>query len=79
MRQWVLSLPLRLRYRLAWDLDLCRAAMGRALRALHGLLRRRAHDGGIREALGALEQPRAGTLDSPSTSLRRHQVHRVTF
>ena len=28
---------------------------------------------------GALEQPRAGILDSRSTSLRRHQAHRVTF
>jgi hypothetical protein len=25
VRQWVLTLPLRLRYRLAWDHDLCRA------------------------------------------------------
>ena len=28
---------------------------------------------------GALEQPRAGILDSRSTSLRRHQAHRVTL
>ena len=28
---------------------------------------------------GALEKPRAGILDSRSTSLRRHQAHRVTF
>ena len=27
IRQWVLSLPYRLRYRLAWDHDLCRAVV----------------------------------------------------
>ena len=27
VRQWVLSLPYRLRYRLAWDHDLCRAVV----------------------------------------------------
>ena len=48
MRQWVLSLPLRLRYRLAWDHDVCRSVMGRALRAILGFLRRRAHEDGIR-------------------------------
>ena len=34
VRRWVLSLPLRLRYRLAWDHDLCRAVTGRALQAI---------------------------------------------
>ena len=34
VRQWVLSLPLRLRYRLTWDHDLCRAVTGRALHAI---------------------------------------------
>ena len=28
VRQWVLKLPHRLRYRLAWDHDLCRAVVG---------------------------------------------------
>jgi hypothetical protein len=27
VRQWVLSLPFELRYRLAWDHDLCRAVL----------------------------------------------------
>ena len=49
VRQWVLSLPVRLRYRLAWDHDLCRAVMGRALRAILGFLRRRARDAGVRD------------------------------
>ena len=33
VRQWVLSLPPRLRYRLAWDRALCRAVVGRTMRA----------------------------------------------
>ena len=34
VRQWVLSLPPRLRYRLAWDHALCRAVVGRTMRAI---------------------------------------------
>ena len=47
VRHWVLSLPLHLRYRLAWDYDLCCAVMGCALHAVLGFLRRRARDAGI--------------------------------
>ena len=43
VRQWVLSLPYRLRYRLAWDHDLCRAVVAVYIRAVLGWLRRRAH------------------------------------
>ena len=63
VRQWVLSLPMRLRYRLAWDHDLCRAVMGRALRAILGFLRRRARDAGIadgRSGAVAIVQRSAG-------------------
>ena len=42
VRQWVLSLPYRLRYRLAWDHDLCRAVVAVSMRAVLGWLRRRA-------------------------------------
>ena len=42
IRQWVLSLPYRLRYRLAWDHDLCRAIVAVFMRAVLGWLRRRA-------------------------------------
>ena len=42
VRQWVLSLPLRLRFRLAWDHDLCRAVIGVFVRAVFATLRRRA-------------------------------------
>ena len=42
IRQLVLSLPYRLRYRLAWDHDLCRAVVAVYLRAVLGWLRRRA-------------------------------------
>jgi hypothetical protein len=47
VRQWVLTLPLRLRYRLAWDHDLCRAVVGIFLRAVFATLRRRAVWDGI--------------------------------
>jgi hypothetical protein len=42
VRQWVLTLPPRLRYRLAWDHDLCRAVVGVFLRGVFAALRRRA-------------------------------------
>ena len=66
VRQWVLSLPVRLRYRLAWDHDLCRAVMGRALRAILGFLRRRARDAGIadgRSGAVAIVQRFGGALN----------------
>ena len=47
VRQWVLSLPHRLRYLLAWDHDLCRALSGVAIRAVLGFLRRRARHEGV--------------------------------
>jgi len=49
VRQWVLSLPYRLRYRLAWDHDLCRAVAGVLLRAVFRVLRERARDDGVEE------------------------------
>jgi hypothetical protein len=48
MRQWVLSLPHRLRYVLAWDHGLCRLALGVYVRALLGFQRWRARRRGIR-------------------------------
>jgi hypothetical protein len=47
VRQWMLSLPCRLRYRLAWDHALCRAVVGRTMRAILGFLRRRAREDGV--------------------------------
>ena len=47
VRQWVLSLPHRLRYRLAWDHTLCRAVVGRTMRAILGFLRRQARDAAV--------------------------------
>ena len=54
VRQWALSLPCRLRYRLAWDhdLDLCRAVVGRTMRAILGFHRRQAWDAGVRDGRG---------------------------
>jgi hypothetical protein len=42
VRQWVLTVPHRLRYMVAWDHDLCRAVVGVFVRAVLGWLRRRA-------------------------------------
>jgi hypothetical protein len=57
IRQWVLSLPRPLRYRLAYDAKLCSAVLGVYLRALFGWLRRRARRTGVRDG-----QPGAVTL-----------------
>jgi hypothetical protein len=52
VRQWVLSLPYRVRYQLAWDHDLCRAVGGVLLRAVFRVLRDRARDDGVEESRG---------------------------
>jgi hypothetical protein len=55
VRQWVLSLPYRLRYRLAWDHDLCRRVTAVFLRAVFRLLRDQGRAAG-------LAQPRGGAV-----------------
>jgi hypothetical protein len=47
VRQWVLSLPYRLRYLLAWDHALARAVLGVYVRVLLGFQRYRARRRGI--------------------------------
>jgi len=47
VRQWVLSLPHRLRYLLAWDHRLCRAVLGVFIRALLDLYYRQARQRGV--------------------------------
>lgn len=42
VRHWVLSLPFELRYRFAWDHELCRAVLAVYARALLGFYRKRA-------------------------------------
>jgi hypothetical protein len=42
VRQWVLSVPYRLRYLLAWDHALARAVLGVFVRVLLGFQRHRA-------------------------------------
>jgi hypothetical protein len=49
VRQWVLSLPFELRYRLAWDHALCRAVLAVYTRALLGFYRKRAKASGRRD------------------------------
>ena len=48
VRQWVLSLPHRVRYLLAWDHALCRAVVAVYMRAVLGFLQRRAGEPGVR-------------------------------
>jgi len=45
VRQWVLSLPFKIRYLLAWDHELCRAVVAVFLRTVLGFLRSRAPGG----------------------------------
>ena len=52
IRQWVLTLPPRLRYLLAWDHTLCRAVVAVYLRAVLGWLRRQARRRGVRDGRG---------------------------
>lgn len=47
VRQWVLSLPQRLRYLLAWEHRLCRAVLGIYVRALLDFYRRQARQHGV--------------------------------
>jgi hypothetical protein len=52
VRQWVLTLPYRLRYALAWDHRLCRAVLRVFIRALLSFESRRAGRRGIRGGAG---------------------------
>lgn len=64
VRQWVLSLPHRVRYLLAWDHALCRAVVAVYIRTVLGFLRRRARRAGVRVNLvlyhGAVAAARGG-------------------
>jgi DNA-directed RNA polymerase subunit RPC12/RpoP len=52
VRQWVLSLPHRWRYRLAWDHDLCRRVTAVFLRAVFRVLRDHARAAGAQQPQG---------------------------
>lgn len=52
VRQWVLSLPPRLRYALAFDHTLCRAVVAVFVRGILAWLRRRAERGGVPDGRG---------------------------
>jgi len=52
VRQWVLTLPRRLRYVLAWDHTLCRAVSGVFVRVVLGFSRRRARRAGAHGGRG---------------------------
>jgi hypothetical protein len=52
VRQWVLTLPYRLRYLLAWHHDLCRAVVGVFMRSVLGFQRRAAKRSCVANGLG---------------------------
>ena len=52
VRQWVLSLPYRIRYRLAWNHDVCRGVAAVFVRAVPRSLRARARDDGVPDRRG---------------------------
>ena len=52
VRQWVLTLPHRLRYRLAWDHDLCRAVVGAFVRTVLRFHHHAARAAGVRDGRG---------------------------
>lgn len=52
VRQWVLTLPSRIRYALAWDHDLCRAVIAVFVRAVLGWYRRHARRRGVSNERG---------------------------
>jgi len=68
VRQWVLSLPYRLRYQLAWNHDVCRGVVAVFVRAVLGSLRARAKDvrGRVQRLVRALHAHRA----RPRTRMR---------
>jgi len=55
VRQWVLSLPFEIRYRLAWDGELVSAVLAVFLRVVYGWYRRQARQQGHAE-------PRCGSV-----------------
>ena len=52
VRQWVLSLPYRLRYQLAWNHDLCREVTAVTMRSILRFLRDQARAAGVVDARG---------------------------
>ena len=52
VRQWVLTLPFRLRYLLAFDRELCRAVRALFIDTVLGALRRRARQQGVADGRG---------------------------
>ena len=52
VRQWVLSLPDRMRYHLAWNHDVCRVVVAVFVRAVLGCLHSRGRDDGVVDGRG---------------------------
>jgi hypothetical protein len=76
VRQWVLTLPYRLRYRLAWDHALCRAVLGVYARTLPVFYARTARSHGIRDGQRA-ERPRASSEVAPAASAPQSDIKKM--
>jgi hypothetical protein len=76
VRQWVLTLPYRLRYRLAWDHALCRAVLGVYARTLLVFYARTARSHGIRDGQRA-ERPRASSEVAPAASAPQSDIKKM--
>ena len=66
VRQWVLTLPHRVRYLLAWRHDLCKAVVRVLLREVYRHQRTRARERGLAEVRSgavAIVQPFGGALN----------------
>lgn len=61
VRQWVLTVPHRLRYRLAFDHVLCRAVLGVLVRVVLGWYRRRGRRAGVPDGRNGEGRPRRST------------------
>jgi hypothetical protein len=76
VRQWVLRLPYRLRYLLAWDHALARAVLGVFVRVLLGFQRHRARRYRLRLFRGCrLEPSRAACRERPHVAIPRGTDH----
>jgi hypothetical protein len=73
VRQWVLTLPYRLRYRLAWDHGVTRAVLAVSARVLLDFYRRGARERGVHDGrtgtLTVIQRFGSG-LNVTSTSIR---------
>jgi hypothetical protein len=74
VRQWVLSLPMPLRFRLLWDKTLCQSVLGVFLKAVYGWYRRQAGELGMGKALCGSVTVEQAFGSSLNANLHYHSV-----